>query len=84
MAAPDYVNALDYDVSGNLLVAGSNDRIVRLWDTRASEKPVQLFDGHEKRVASVAFNNLKDELVSGSYDSSVRMWGFKKRTTINY
>ena len=63
------------------LLTGHEDTIVRLWDVRsgASEKTFsQQFEGHEKWVSQVKFNQNVDNLfISGSYDGTVKLWDLR-------
>ncbi len=56
-----------------LLASGSEDGIVRLWDTHSGEVITQL-EGHNNAVRSVAFSPLVPILASGSHDHTVRLW----------
>ena len=54
-----------------LLVSGSDDCSIRLWDMSTHQQLMQL-NGHTRYAASVAtFGNT---IVSGSWDSTVRIW----------
>ena len=58
------------------MAAGSLDKSVRVWDTRAGHLYERLEgpDGHKDSVYSVAFAPSGRELVSGSLDKTIKMW----------
>jgi WD40 repeat protein len=59
-----------------LIVSGSSDKTVRLWNLKG--EPVgQPFQGHQDSVNSVAFSLDGQYIVSGSRDSTVRLWNLK-------
>ena len=67
-----WVNCIAYTDNGReLLVSGSDDRSIRLWDMSSHQQLMQL-NGHTGHVASVA--TFGDTIVSGSWDSTVRIW----------
>ena len=59
----------------DVIVSGSDDRTVRLWD--AAGQPIgEPLTGHTSAVRSVAVGRLgdRDVIVSGSDDRTVRLW----------
>jgi hypothetical protein len=58
-----------------IIVSGSNDRTVRVWDARTGA-PTAILEGHTDRVGSVGFGVVDDTpiIVSGSDDRTVRVW----------
>ncbi|KDE08948.1 hypothetical protein MVLG_01038 [Microbotryum lychnidis-dioicae p1A1 Lamole] len=59
--------------SGQHLVTGGYDKIVRLFDVE-SGTILKTFTGHSLSISSVMFNPLGNLIVSGSKDSNVRFW----------
>jgi WD40 repeat protein len=57
----------------NLLVTGSDDQKIRVWDTAEATLRCVL-PGHQSAVASVAFNHRGDLLVSCGFDMTTRLW----------
>lgn len=64
--------------SGNLLASGSNDQTIKLWNPHTGEC-VRTFEGHSDLVRSLAFDEGRKRLVSGSYDKTARLvsWGLR-------
>jgi hypothetical protein len=69
----DTVNSVAFSSNGQMIVSGSSDKTVRLWNLQGN--PIgQPFQGHENIVYSVAFSPDGQMIVSGSYDKTVRLW----------
>jgi WD40 repeat protein len=61
----------------NMLASGGDDGIVRLWDVSGinqQQKPMRELQGHSDLITSVAFSSDGSQLVSGSFDNTVRLW----------
>jgi WD40 repeat protein len=65
--------------SSGLVLTGSQDHKVRLWDSRMpSDSEARSFDGHSDFVLSVGFSSDGSHIFSGSKDRSLRCWNLKK------
>ncbi|TPX33288.1 hypothetical protein SeMB42_g07495 [Synchytrium endobioticum] len=58
---------------GNVLISGSYDCTVRMWDLTSGEN-VWVFRGHREKVYSVGYCQELKRAVSGSMDATVRIW----------
>jgi WD repeat and SOF domain-containing protein 1 len=61
----------------NFAVA-SEDHNVYIFDMRNMQRALQVLKGHVAAVMSVEFSPTGEELVTGSYDRSVRLWERQK------
>ncbi|CAK5261817.1 unnamed protein product [Mycena citricolor] len=73
--SPVQFSALAVDPSGEVVAAGSTDSFeVFLWSVQTG-KLLDILTGHEGPVSSLAFSPAgANQLVSGSWDRSVRVW----------
>lgn len=73
--------SVSYSPTNSLLLTGSCDRHIRLWDSRQSTGGTQMksvYSSHTGWVSSVAWSTADSNLFSsGSYDSSVKQWDIR-------
>lgn len=55
------------------LATGGSDNVVHLWDTVSGRRLARL-EGHTGSVAAMAYNRSTKLLVTGSYDTTIRLW----------
>ena len=68
-----HVFSVDLSPAGNVLVTGSVDETVRLWDVRRGTC-MNVLPAHSDPVTSVRFSPDGTTVCSGSYDGLVRLW----------
>jgi WD40 repeat protein len=73
--------AVAFSADGSLVVTGSDDRGVRVWDA-ATGALLQTFKEHTGEVTSVAFSPNGKMLASGAKDSTVRVWDLTKNVIL--
>ncbi|CAF4297504.1 unnamed protein product [Rotaria socialis] len=77
------VNAVRFlDNSNSLIVSGSDDNLVSVWDRRAlnesQPKPVGIFAGHTNGVTFVHSRTDTRYLISNSKDQSIKLWDMRR------
>lgn len=76
----DYVQAVAVSPDGRLVVSGSDDMSVKLWQVLRNEvgqptlRPISTLSGHAGFVRTVAISPDGQLLASGSNDKSIRIW----------
>jgi WD40 repeat protein len=58
---------------GNILVSGSYDTTVRVWDIETGAN-LYVFTGHREKVYSVGYCHELQRAVSGSMDATIKVW----------
>ena len=71
---PHQVFGVTWNSSGDIFATGCLDSKVRVFNKEQSS-PIQIFEGHEKRVFNVVFSPIVPNiLASGSDDLTIRVW----------
>ena len=73
----DWVRSITFSSDGILLVSGSDDKTVKLWDFQTGGV-IKTLHGHTSWVYSVSISPDGTTLASGSGDNSIRLWGVQK------
>ena len=67
------VNSVAFSLDGKLVVLGSYDGTIKLWDT-ATGVCERTLEGHSHWVSSIAFSPDGKLVASGSYDRTIKLW----------
>ncbi|XP_076823379.1 WD repeat-containing protein 48-like [Clavelina lepadiformis] len=67
--------------SGTILVAGSTERAIRVWDPRTCDKRMKL-KGHTDNVKALIVNRDGTQVLSGSSDGTIRLWSLGQQKCI--
>jgi len=68
-----WVDSLAISQDGKILVSGSYDNTIKLWDL-STGKPLHTLVGHGSTVFSVAISPDRQTVVSGSDDGTIKLW----------
>lgn len=67
------IRALSLSADGTLLVSGSADNTIKIWDM-SNGKLLKTLKGHTAPVTSVAISRDGKTVISGSEDSTIKIW----------
>lgn len=73
------MNDFAIDQTGSLIVAGSADRSIKVFNLATEESVCSLL-GHTNTVTAVIFTNDSKFVVSGSADSSIKVWNLSSKS----
>ena len=62
------MECFDYSKSLNVLVTGSLDHLVRVWNPYVVAKPIIILHGHHTGICDVAVNEAYGQIISYSKD----------------
>ena len=62
---------------GNIIISGSYDSTVRVWDLLDNGRCKHVLQGHQDRVYSTAIDFERKVCFSGSMDSTINIWNFE-------
>ena len=72
---PANATSIVFSPDGAVLVSGSYDATIRLWDIATGEQ-LETFEGHTYSITSVAVSPDGSTIASGSVDGTVLLWTF--------
>ncbi|ETN97140.1 hypothetical protein RFI_40391, partial [Reticulomyxa filosa] len=67
------VTCVQFSPDGNIIVSGSYDKTIRLWNA-SSGTQIKSLKGHSDIIKSVQFSPDGNTIVSGSHDKTIRLW----------
>ena len=62
------INCFDFNKNLNIIVTGSTDHTVRLWNPYVESKPTALLKGHQTSILDVAIHESAGQIFSYSMD----------------
>jgi glucose repression regulatory protein TUP1 len=76
-----YVRSVCFSPDGKYLVAGAEDKTVKVWDINSHELKYSLV-GHELDIYSLDFSYDSRFVVSGSGDGKAKIWNMETGSVI--
>ena len=70
----DLISSLAVSLNGKMVVSGSWDETLRLWDA-VTARPIGIpWEGHEEKITAVAFSPDSKTVISGDMDNNLFLW----------
>lgn len=60
--------------SGHLVLSGSQDTKIKIWDIYHDRKCLRTYQGHDKPIKDLAFSNDGKKFLSASHDKWIKLW----------
>ncbi|KAJ2724898.1 hypothetical protein GGI07_001647 [Coemansia sp. Benny D115] len=76
------VYALACNTQGSLVVSGSPEKVIRVWDTRAARQLTTL-SGHTDHIRAILLSSDSELVLSGSSDTTVKLWSMRMRRCLS-
>ncbi|KAJ1668441.1 hypothetical protein EV178_000473 [Coemansia sp. RSA 1646] len=76
------VYTLACNPQGTLVVSGSPEKFIRIWDTRAAKQLTSL-SGHTDHIRAVLLSADSEYVLSGSSDTTVKLWSMRMRRCLS-
>eukprot|EP01038_Epipyxis_sp_PR26KG_P004550 gene4550-6422_t len=76
------INCVCYSPDGELIVTGSDDTTIKIWNSKSGEC-LSTLDGHENSVTSIDFAVDNRIFVSGSRDNTIKIWDAQSGENLN-
>lgn len=72
-----------FPASGHLLLSGSADNTVRIWDVYHQRELLRVYSGHNRAITDLSFNRDGSRFISGSHDRWIKLWDTETGQCIN-
>ncbi|EPY53864.1 splicing factor Prp17 [Schizosaccharomyces cryophilus OY26] len=63
-----------FPTSGHLLLSGSLDSAVKIWDVYHDRSLIRTFHGHSKPIRDLSFNQSGNSFLSVGFDKTIKLW----------
>jgi len=77
----DSIYSVAMNSMGSVIVSGSTEKVLRVWDPRTCQKLMQL-NGHTDNVKALVINRDGTQCLSGSSDSTIKLWSLGQQRCI--
>lgn len=78
----DSIYSVAMNSMGTIIVSGSTEKVLRIWDPRTCQKLMKL-KGHTDNVKALVLNRDGTQCLSGSSDGSVKLWSLSQQRCIS-
>ncbi|KAI0074894.1 WD40 repeat-like protein [Panus rudis PR-1116 ss-1] len=76
------IYALATDPLGSIIVSGSPERVVRMWDPRAGKRVGKLV-GHTDNIRAILLSEDGRYMLTGSADASIKLWSLSSQRCLH-
>ncbi|XP_075545424.1 WD repeat-containing protein 48 isoform X1 [Dermacentor variabilis] len=77
----DSIYSLAMNPPGTVIVSGSTEKVIRVWDPRTCQKMPKL-KGHTDNVKALVLNREGTQCLSGSSDGTIRLWSLGQQRCV--
>lgn len=77
----DSIYSLAMNPPGSVIVSGSTEKVLRVWDPRTCQKLMKL-KGHADNVKALVLNKDGTQCLSGSSDGTIRLWSLGQQRCV--
>ncbi|CAH1799827.1 unnamed protein product [Owenia fusiformis] len=77
----DSIYSLGMNQPGTVIVSGSTEKVLRVWDPRTCQKLMKL-KGHSDNVKALVLNREGTQCISGSSDGTIRFWSLGQQRCV--
>ncbi|CAG8457094.1 773_t:CDS:10 [Funneliformis caledonium] len=76
------VYALACNPSGSVLVSGSPEKVIKVWDPKSGKRITKL-SGHTDNIRAILISDDGELILSGSSDTTIKLWSLSAQRCIN-
>lgn len=77
----DSIYSLAMNPSGSIIVSGSTENALRIWDPRTCNRIMKL-KGHSENVKALVVSVDGSQIISGSSDGTIKLWSVGQQQCI--
>lgn len=67
--------------SGTIIVSGSTEKVLRIWDPRVCSKLMKL-RGHQDNIKALVLNRDGSQCLSASSDGTIKLWSIGQQQCV--
>ncbi|CAB4373618.1 unnamed protein product [Rhizophagus irregularis] len=76
------IYALACNPSGSVLVSGSPEKVIKVWDPKSGKRITKLL-GHTDNIRALLISDDGELILSGSSDTTIKLWSLSRQRCIN-